>query len=90
MELYFFYTLMVVYGDFYGFITTGKKGKESSSPSMKYPIAGIFSFFGFMLVIYYLLTKADRGDVGMLNSYLGTITFVVFYFMARYVFRNRK
>ena len=90
MELYFFYTLMVVYGAFYGFMTTGKEGEEYSSPSMKYPIAGVFAFFGLMLVTYYLLTMADRGDVGMLNSYLGTLTFVAFYFIARHVCRNRK
>ena len=90
MNLVFFYAVMVVYGAFYGFMTTGKKGEEYSSPSMKYPIAGVFAFFGLMFVTYYLLIMADRGDIGILNSYFGAMTFVVFYFIARHVCRNRK
>ena len=85
MELYFFYALMVVYGAFYGIVTTGKKGEEYSSLSMKYPLLGAFSFFGLMAVIYYLLSMADRGETGILNTYFGSLLFAVVFFLAQHI-----
>lgn len=85
MELYLFYALIVVYGAFYGIVTTGKKGEEYSSLSMKYPILGVFSFFGLMAVIYYLLSMIDRGEAGILNAYFGSLLFAVVFFLAQHI-----
>ena len=85
MELYLFYALMVVYGAFYGAVTTGKKGEEYSSLSIKYPLLGVFAFFGLMAVIYYLLTMADRGEFGILNTYFGALLFAVVFILAQHI-----
>lgn len=90
METVFFYSLMVVYAAFYAIVTTGKEDKEASSLSMRYPLLGVFSFFGLMAVAYYLLKMADRGDVGMLNTYLGTLLFFVSYLITRHIYHARK
>ena len=85
MELYLFYALMVVYGAFYGAVTTAKKGEEYSSLSMKYPLLGVFAFFGLMTVIYYLLTMADTKPAGVCHTYFGAILLVAIFFLAQHI-----
>lgn len=85
MELYLFYALMVVYGAFYGAVTTGKKGEKYSSLSMKYPLFGVFSFFGLLAVINCLLTMADTKPAGVWHTYFGAILLVAIFFLAQHI-----
>ena len=84
MELYLFYALMVVYGAFYGAVTTDKKGEEYSSLSMKYPLLGVSAFFGLMAITYYLLTMADK-PAGVWHTFFGAILLVAMFFLAQYI-----
>lgn len=84
MEI-FFYTMMVVFGVVYALIVTNPKEKENQSFSMRYPLLGVFAFFSLLLIVYYLLTLADKN---IMQSYLGSIALLASYLATSAIYRR--